>query len=149
MLKCKHLALIATLVLFTGLVFAADREVRGTVSSIDGASDTLVVRLDNGTTKTFKYASTLDVLNIGQNDYVVVRYNEDASGNLVALEVDETERMGTEGTPAYASRSDDTMNRGGSATNELPRTGSPLPFLTLIGLGSILGGLALRLNVRR
>ena len=137
MVRFRHLVLIAIFGLCAGLALAADHEVRGTVTSIDGNTDTLVVRLDDGTTKTFHYASTLDVLNIGGGDYVVVRYNEDASGNQVALEVDETDR--TAPTTSGAS---------GSA-ERLPRTGSPLPFLTLVGLGSFLGGLALRLNRRR
>jgi hypothetical protein len=141
MSKGKLFALFVVVALAAVPALAAtefQHEVRGTVISTDSTTDTIVVRLEDGTTKTFRYDSTLDVLNIGRDDYVMVRYNEEPSGTLLAVQVDETERAMAR---TYDSRSLDATD---TASNELPRTASPLPLLALLGLGSLGAGYRLR-----
>lgn len=179
--RSKLLALFGVVALLTGLAFAAAKpfqhEARGTVVSTDSSNDTIVVRLDDGTTKTFKYESTLDVLNIGRDDYVMVQFNDQPNGDLLAVRIDETTRAaGTTTTPSYDStasaydrntpdttstasgtaRYDDSTNTGPTTTptydndsmnmhhDNLPATASHLPLLAVLGIGSLLGALALR-----
>jgi hypothetical protein len=199
--RTRVLVAVASLALAAGLVLAAHEELRGTVISIDGDTDTIVVRMDNGSTKTLRYDSTLDVLNIGRDDYVLVKYDEDAAGNLLAHSVDETDRLTIEnetnrqmselhgrvvsidrdnvvvrlndgrtktlrvdsGLDVVSIGRDDYVlvrynedpngslvamsldeTDSGIASNELPRTASPLPLVALIGLGSLAAGFVVR-----
>jgi hypothetical protein len=121
---------------------------------VSSTSDSLVVRTDDGTERTFRVdAQTSLPSSLAQGTRITVAYHRMDGG------VDHAARVSAAGSdtgrtppPAQADRtmpppaSGDTTPAAG---DQLPATAGPLPQLILLGLGSLAAGLGLRRSSRR
>jgi hypothetical protein len=116
----------------------------GTVVSSTG--DSLVIRTDDGTERTFKVDSQSSLpASLATGVRVSVTYHRMEGG------VDHAAKVTLAGTDSTARteppmRTDEPAR---SASGELPATAGPVPQLILLGLGSLAAGLGLRRSRRQ
>ena len=130
---------VATLA-FAGAAAAqatSDSTVSGVV--VSSTSDSLVVRLDDGTQRTFvtDTTTTLPPGRLVEGNRVTVRFHSLDGGRWQATTVSFA------GDQGAVERSPASPDRPGDAS--LPSTASPMPLLALIGFAGLAGAAALRL----
>jgi hypothetical protein len=112
---------------------------------VSSTNDSLVIRTDDGTERTFKVdaQSTLPS-SLASGSRVTVNFHRMDGG------VDHAARV-TIATAGDTTPRTETMpaDPAGTATGELPATAGPVPHLVLFGLGALAAGLGLRRSARR
>ena len=151
------LALMAALAVASPAISQTDAPTQ-TVSGVvvSSTNDSLVVRTDDGTERTFKVdAQTNLPTNLGSGTRVTVAYHRMEGGVDHAARVTSAAAdTGRAPQPREPMRRDDTA-RGTTedpnlmAGDQLPATAGPVPQLVLVGLGALVAGLGLRRASRR
>jgi hypothetical protein len=160
---CCLLAFMAALA-FAAPAFSQSDMPTQTLSGVvvSSSNDTLVIRTDDGTERTFKVDSQTNLpSNLAQGTRVTVAYHRmdggvDHAARVTAASSDTTpprtpRASGTEstGTPSTGTMRTDEPARTDTSSDQLPATAGPVPGLILLGLGSLAASLGLRRSSRR
>jgi hypothetical protein len=132
---------------------------------VSSSSDTLVIRTDDGTERTFKVdAQTNAPSDLAQGTRVTVAFHRmeggvDHAARVSAASSDTTPRTPRAGNESTGTPSTEPMDRPaarepvttgtGTTNDQLPATAGPVPGLILMGLGSLAAALGLRRSSRR
>lgn len=163
-MKLKFAVLLMTAALAVPAAAQSSTSTSGVV--VSSTTESLVVRMDDGTQRTFNVTSTTNLpsMRLAEGNRVTVQYRPLDAGLFEAARVElatalnpdrpaptpsdrsmMTETAATQGSMTATER--DNARIQGETTEDretLPATASPMPLLALAGLGALVAGLVMK-----